>query len=46
MDSSSGLDVQDEYVDRAHSSGMMKFLERWSRKKVIDRRKKTIERKS
>ncbi|MBU0995425.1 MAG: hypothetical protein KJ737_23255 [Proteobacteria bacterium] len=34
----SGLKVQEENVDRAYQSGMMGFLERWSRKKSLSRK--------
>lgn len=46
MGSAGGLNVQEECVDRAYGSGMMKFFERWSRKKEIDRWKKEMERQS
>ena len=36
-----GLKVREERIDRAYSSGMIGFLERWSKKKAIDRQKKT-----
>lgn len=42
MEGKEGIEVHEELVDRAYSSGMMKFLERWSRKKQIHRKKKTI----
>ncbi len=32
-----GLSVQEEVVDRAAGSGMLGFLERWSRKKHLSR---------
>jgi hypothetical protein len=35
-----GLKVRQEFVDRAYSSGRITFWERWSRKKIIERRKK------
>jgi hypothetical protein len=35
-----GLKVQAEKVDRAYASGMMGFLERWSKKKSLDRQMK------
>ena len=41
IQSRDGLKVREEQVDRAYSSGMIGFLERWSRKKAIDRRKKS-----
>jgi hypothetical protein len=34
-----GLEVHAEHVDRSYDSGMIGFVERWSQKKVIDRRK-------
>jgi hypothetical protein len=34
-----GLKVHEEHVDRSYDSGMIGFVERWSRKKNIDRRK-------
>ena len=36
-----GLKVREEQIDRAYNSGMIGFLERWSRKKAIDRQKKS-----
>jgi len=36
-----GLKVREEQIDRAYNSGMIGFLERWSKKKAIDRQKKT-----
>ena len=35
-----GLKVKEEAVDRAYSSGVMSFFERWSKKKDIHRRRK------
>ena len=35
-----GFKVREEQIDRAYNSGMIGFLERWSKKKVIDRQKK------
>ena len=35
-----GLKLQAENVDRAYSSGMMGFFERWSKKKMLDRQMK------
>lgn len=35
-----GLVVQEERIDRAYASGRMTFIERWSQKKAIQRRKK------
>ena len=34
-----GLKVHEEHVDRSYDSGMISFVERWSRKKTIDRKK-------
>jgi len=34
-----GLTVHEEHVDRSYDSGMISFVERWSRKKAIDREK-------
>ncbi|MEE4600825.1 MAG: hypothetical protein V2J65_06060 [Desulfobacteraceae bacterium] len=36
-----GLKVREEQIDRAYSSGMIGFFERWSRKKAINRQKKS-----
>jgi hypothetical protein len=33
-----GLKVREEFVDRAYVSGRIRFLERWSRKKDLQRR--------
>jgi hypothetical protein len=38
MESSEGLTVQEEKIDRAYESGIISFLERWSRKKFIQQR--------
>jgi hypothetical protein len=38
MRGSNGLGAQEEFVDRAYSSGMIGFLERWSKKKALRRR--------
>ena len=38
LEGASGLKLQEERVDRAYSSGMMGFLERWSKKKDLRRR--------
>ena len=35
-----GLKVKEERIDRAYNSGMIGFVERWSKKKDIHRRKK------
>jgi len=34
-----GLGAQEEFVDRAYSSGMIGFMERWSKKKHLRQRK-------
>ena len=34
-----GLKVHEEHVDRSYDSGMISFVERWSKKKAIDREK-------
>ena len=45
MRSVDGMKVREEIVDRAYDSGMMSFLERWSKKKVLKRKlKKRIKR--
>jgi len=36
MKGSQGLHVREATVDRAYSSGMMSFFERWSKKKELD----------
>ena len=38
LESSGGLKVKEEKVDRAYASGMIGFLERWSQKKVLNRK--------
>ena len=40
MQSAEGASVREEQVDRAYRSGMMGFLERWSKKKMLHQRKK------
>jgi hypothetical protein len=35
-----GLEVCEEVVDRAYRSGMIGFLDRWSRKKALDRKRR------
>ncbi len=35
----SGLKVHEEHVARSYDSGMIGFVERWSKKKAIDRRR-------
>jgi len=38
MEESGGLKVREELIDRAYESGMIGFLERWSKKKDLRRR--------
>ncbi len=38
MEGSGGLKVREELIDRAYESGMIGFLERWSKKKDLRRR--------
>ena len=38
MEGIGGLKMQEEFVDRAYSVGMINFLERWSQKKDLKRR--------
>lgn len=38
MQGRDGLKVQEEIVDRAYDSGLMSFIDRWSRKKALHRR--------
>lgn len=38
MADSGGFKVKEEMVDRAYSSGIMGFFERWSKKKDLQRR--------
>ena len=40
-----GIDVEEEHLDRAYHSGMIGFFERWSRRKILDSRKKNRGRK-
>lgn len=40
MRGAGGVKVRDEIVDRAYDSGMMSFLERWSKKKELKRKLK------
>jgi len=42
MAGKSGLRVREEKVDRAYASGMIGFIERWSNRKDLHRRKKEI----
>jgi hypothetical protein len=39
MGKSDGFKVREEMIDRAYSSGVMSFFERWSQKKDIHRRR-------
>ncbi len=43
IQSKDGLKVKEEHLKRAYNSGMIGFLERWSKKKDFHRRKKTEE---
>jgi len=36
-----GLKVHEEHIDQSYRSGMISFMERWSRKKSLERRRKT-----
>ena len=38
-----GLKVREEKIDRSYRSGMMGFMERWSKKKTLNRQKKLKE---
>ena len=40
MEGAGGVKVREEIVDRAYDSGMMSFVERWSKKKVLKRKLK------
>jgi hypothetical protein len=40
LEGRAGLNVHEEQVDRSYHAGAIGFVERWSRKKAIDRRKK------
>ena len=40
MEGPGGLEVKEEFVDRAYESGMIGFIERWSKKKGLDRKLK------
>lgn len=35
-----GLKVHEEHIDRSYRSGMISFMERWSRKKILERHRK------
>jgi len=41
-----GFKVKEEMIDRAYSSGVMSFFERWSQKKDIQRRRLEIKKKT
>jgi len=36
------MDAREEVVDRAYNSGTIGFLERWSKKKILKRRKRKM----
>lgn len=38
MEGAGGLKVREEMVDRAYESGIMSFLERWSKKKGLKKK--------
>jgi hypothetical protein len=40
MEGAGGVKVREEIVDRAYDSGMMSFVERWSKKKELKRKLK------
>ena len=40
MEGACGVKVREEIVDRAYDSGMMSFVERWSKKKELKRKLK------
>ena len=40
MEGAGGVKVREEIVDRAYDSGMMGFIERWSKKKELKRKLK------
>jgi hypothetical protein len=40
MTTEGGITVREEMVDRAYTSGVVGFLERWSRKKALSDRKR------
>jgi hypothetical protein len=40
MNGAGGVKVREEIVDRSYDSGMMSFLERWSKKKELKRKLK------
>lgn len=39
MQSADAIQVKEEKVDRAYASGMMGFMERWSRKKALHQKR-------
>lgn len=39
MQSAEAVEVREEKLDRAYEAGMMGFLERWSRKKALHRKR-------
>ena len=39
MSREGGIQVREEMVDRAYASGVMGFLDRWSRKKTLNAKK-------
>lgn len=43
MKCKAGLEMQEEKVDQAYASGMVGFLERWSKKKDLQRKLKVAE---
>jgi len=43
IEGAGGLEVREEIIDRAYQSGRINFLERWSKKKALQR--KRIEKK-
>ena len=45
MAAEEGLTVKEEKVDNAYASGMIGFLERWSKKKDLQRRKAGMKKK-
>ena len=40
MQGKAGLEIQEANLERAHDAGMVGFLERWSKKKEIHRKRK------
>jgi len=40
MQSADAVQVREEKVDRAYESGMMGFMERWSRKKALHQKRR------